>query len=468
MAFIHDDFLLYSKSARKLYHDYAEDEPILDYHTHLPPKDVAENRQFANLFEIALEGDHYKWRVMRANGVDEKYCTGDAPPFEKFLAFAKTVPYTLRNPLYHWTHLELKRYFGIDKLLNENTAKKIWDKANAQLATDEFRAQGILKKFHVKAVCTTDDPTDDLRYHQDIKNSDLPTRIFPTFRPDKALNVHKPELFKPWVEKLAEVSNTDISNLQSFTDALRQRHNFFHDMGGRLSDHGMNHAYADFCTEQVAAGIFDRAREGHAASPDEHRQFASYMMLLFGRLDADKGWTKQMHLGAYRNARTKGFQKLGPDTGYDSIGDFKQIEALAQYLDRLDQEDALPKTIVYNLNPSDNYLFSTLMGDFQDGRIAGKMQFGSGWWFLDQKEAMEWQMNALSNTGLLSRFVGMLTDSRSFMSYPRHEYFRRTLCNLVGQDMENGELPDDEELVGGMIRNICYRNAQEFLGLDVQ
>src|SRR5579883_3376541 len=369
MPFIHDDFLLHSKSARRLYHDYAEEEPILDYHTHLPPKDVAENRQFANLFEIALEGDHYKWRAMRANGVDEKYCTGDADPYEKFLAFARTVPYTLRNPLYHWTHLELKRYFGISKLLNEDSAKKIWDNVNDQLATTEFRAQGILKKFHVKAVCTTDDPTDDLRYHQQIREAGVPTRIFPTFRPDKALNVHKPELFQPWLHKLAEVSNAEISSFQGFVDALKKRHDFFHELGGRLSDHGMNHAFADFCTEEAAKAIFDKACNGQAATPEEHTQFATYMMVLFGHWDAEKGWTKQLHLGAYRNARTKGFLKLGPDTGFDSIGDFPQLGSLARYLDQLDQEDALPKTIVYNLNPADNYVFATLMGDFQDGRI---------------------------------------------------------------------------------------------------
>ncbi|WP_331507272.1 glucuronate isomerase, partial [Novimethylophilus sp.] len=418
MPFIHDDFLLATKTARKLYHTYAAEQPILDYHCHLPPKDVAENRRFANLFEIWLEGDHYKWRAMRANGTDESFCTGAAAPVEKFNAWARTVPHTLRNPLYHWTHLELKRYFGIEELLNEKTAPAIWERSNALLATDDLTAHGILKKFKVKALCTTDDPTDHLGYHKQIAASGLPTRVFPTFRPDKAFNVNQPEVFNPWLDKLAAAAKQDIATLNNLLDALRSRHDFFHSMGGRLSDHGINHCFADFCSDAVAAAIFNKARKGLAAGPQEHAQFASYLMLFFGRLDAEKGWTKQMHLGALRSANTSMVAKIGPDTGFDSIGDWAQADALAAYLDRLSQEDALPKTIVYNLNPKDNYTLATMVGNFQDGKIAGKMQFGSGWWFLDQKESMEWQMNALSNAGLLSRFVGMLTDSRSFMSYP--------------------------------------------------
>ena len=468
MPFIHDDFLLNTKTARRLYHEHAAGEPILDYHCHLPPQDVASNRRFQNLFEIWLAGDHYKWRAMRANGVDEKYCTGDVPPFEKFMAWARTVPHTLRNPLYHWTHLELARYFGIHDLLDETSAKRIWDQANQQLATGDLSAHGILGKFHVKALCTTDDPTDDLAAHQAIAASHLATKVFPAFRPDKALNVHVPDVFNPWVDRLEAASNTSIGTLTEFVDALRKRHDYFHQMGARLSDHGLNHAYGDFATERDAACIFGRARTGHAATPQEHYQFAGYLMLVFGRLDAEKGWTKQLHLGARRNANARRFHQLGPDTGFDSIGDWPQADCLGAYLDKLDEENALPKMIVYNLNPADNYVLATMIGNFQDGSIAGKIQFGSGWWFLDQKEAIEWQINALSNCGLLSQFLGMLTDSRSFMSYPRHEYFRRVLANLIGHDVEAGLIPDDDALVGPMIRNICYGNVKRFLGLNVE
>jgi glucuronate isomerase len=467
MSFIHEDFLLTTKAARRLYHGFAEGQPILDYHCHLPPQDVAANRRFANLFEIWLEGDHYKWRAMRANGVDERFCTGSADPYEKFLAWARTVPHTLRNPLYHWTHLELKRYFGIDELLDEKSAPRVWEQANSALATDGLAAHGILGKFQVRAVCTTDDPTDDLVFHQSIATSGLKTRVFPTFRPDKALNVHLPEVYNPWLDKLASASNTHICHLKDLVEALRKRHDYFHTMGGRLSDHGLNHAFGHFPSEHEAAAIFGRARGGHGATHDELVKFGSYMMLVFGRLDAEKGWTKQLHLGARRNNNSRRFRDMGPDTGWDSIGDWSQADSLGCYLDRLDQENALPKTILYNLNPADNYVLATMIGNFQDGKVAGKIQFGSGWWFLDQKEAMTWQMNALSNCGLLSRFVGMLTDSRSFMSYPRHEYFRRVLCDLVGRDVENGELPDSDELVGEMVRDICYGNAHRFLGLDV-
>ncbi len=458
MSFIHEDFLLTNAAARRLYHTYAERQPILDYHCHLPPQDLAGNRRFENLFEIWLEGDHYKWRAMRADGLEERHCTGDASPKEKFLAWARTVPHTLRNPLYHWTHLELKRYFGIDERLDESTAEEIWERANALLATEDLRVHGILKRFRVEALCTTDDPTDDLACHRAIAASGLATRVFPAFRPDKALNVHAPAAFNAWVDRLAAASDTEINGLSAFLEALRRRHDFFHQMGARLSDHGLNHAFADFCPQTTAARIFDNARAGRGASPEEHAQFASYMMLFFGRLDAEKGWTKQLHLGARRNNHTRMFERLGPDVGFDSIGDWPQVDALGAYLDRLAQDNALPKMILYNANPRDNYAFAAMAGNFQ-------IQFGSGWWFLDQKEAMEWQMNALSNVGLLSRFLGMLTDSRSFMSYPRHEYFRRVLCNLLGRDIENGELPDDEALVGRMIEGICYGNARRYLGL---
>jgi glucuronate isomerase len=467
MSFITEDFLLTNRKSRHLYHTFAEDERILDYHCHLPPRDISENRQFNNLTEAWLEGDHYKWRAMRTNGIDERYCTGDADPFEKFQAWAGTVPYTLRNPLYHWTHLELKRYFGIDELLNESTAPSIWERANAALATEGLSAKGILTKFKVDVVCTTDDPVDDLSCHQLIQTSGFATRVLPAFRPDKALNVHSPDVFNPWVDRLAAASNVDIVRLRDFLEALAQRHEFFHSMGARLSDHGLDRCYARTCSDQTAAQIFEKVRSGQAAIPEEREQFASYMMLFFGRLDAAKGWTKQLHLGAYRNANTRRLREIGPDSGFDSIGDVPQVEALGAYLNLLEEENALPKMIVYNVNPSDNYAFATMIGNFQDGKIAGKLQFGGAWWFLDQKEAMEWQINTLSNVGLLSRFVGMLTDSRSFMSYPRHEYFRRVLCNLIGRDMENGEFPDSDELAGPMIRNLCYGNAKRYLGFDV-
>jgi len=468
MPFIQEDFLLHSKTARRLYHQYAEEQPILDYHCHLPPQDVSVNRRFENLCEIWLEGDHYKWRAMRANGVDEKYCTGDMPAYEKFLAWARTVPYTLRNPLYHWTHLELKRYFGIDELLDESSAARIWERANELLAGDDLRAHGILRRFQVRAVCTTDDPTDDLACHKAIAASGLATKVFPAFRPDKALNVHLPELFQAWIARLEAAANTSIGKFAEFVDALKKRHDFFHQMGGRLSDHGMNCVFGEFAGEGEAAAIFDKARSGQPATPGEHARFAGFMMLEFGRWDAQAGWTKQIHLGARRNNNTRRFRELGPDTGFDSIGDWPQADALGSYLDRLDQENALPKMVLYNLNPSDNYVLATMAGNFQDGSVAGKIQFGSGWWFLDQKEAMTWQINALSNCGLLSRFLGMLTDSRSFMSYPRHEYFRRVLCNLLAADVEAGEIPDSDELLAPMIRNICYGNARRFLGLAVE
>lgn len=464
MAFIHEDFLLGSKTARRLYHQFAAEEPIFDYHCHLPPRDIAANRRFKNLFEIWLEGDHYKWRAMRSNGVAEKFCTGDAPPREKFLAWARTVPQTLCNPLYHWTHLELKRYFGIGELLDEKSAAAIWDEANEKLATPALTTQGILKKFKVKVVCTTDDPVDNLADHRAFARAAQPAKMLPAFRPDKALGVNQPESFNQWTGRLAAAADTEINGFSAFQAALKKRHDYFHEQGCRLSDHGMNHCFADFCAEKTAAAIFDKARRKQPVTPLEHSQFASYLMLFFGQLDASRGWTKQLHLGALRANNTRLLRQLGPDTGFDSIGDFSQGQALSAYLDRLDSENSLPKTILYNVNPADNYVFGTMIGNFQDGTIPGKVQFGSGWWFLDQKEGMEWQIKALANLGLLSRFVGMITDSRSFMSYPRHEYFRRTLCNLLGREMENGEIPGDEQLVGTMIRNICYANARNYFG----
>ena len=467
MPFITDDFLLQSDTARRLYHDHAAGQPILDYHCHLPPADVAGNRRFANLFEIWLEGDHYKWRAMRANGVPERFCTGDAPPYEKFLAWAATVPRCLRNPLYHWTHLELQRYFGIDELLDERSAPAIWKAANERLRSDDLSAHGILRTFDVRAVCTTDDPADPLDHHHTIAASGIATKVYPTFRPDKALQVDDPAQFNAWVARLAHTAKQPIVEFADFLRALERRHQDFHDIGGRLSDHGLPYCYASACTDFEAAAIFHRARSGQAATPAEHGQFASNLMLFFGRLDAQKGWTKQLHVGARRNVNTRMLAKLGRDTGYDSIGDYPQVEGLAWYLDQLEQQDALPKTILYNNNPVDNYTLATMVGNFQDGSLAGRMQFGSGWWYLDQKEGIEWQINALSNVGLLANFVGMLTDSRSFMSYPRHEYFRRVLCNMLGAEMERGELPNDQALVGKMVEDICFRNARRYLGLEL-
>jgi glucuronate isomerase len=465
-TFLTEDFLLCSAAARELYHDHAAPQPIFDYHCHLPPPQIVENHTFANLTEIWLAGDHYKWRAMRSNGIPEKFCTGDAGDWEKFLAYARTVPRTLRNPLYHWTHLELKRYFGIDELLDESTAESIWNRANEQLAA--MPVHDLLTKNKVAVVCTTDDPADSLEAHRQIRAAGkLATRVYPTFRPDKALLADQPGVFNPWVDKLAAVSGVECNSFQNFLAALKQRHDFFHETGGRLSDHGLTSCDAEDCTEAEAQRSFDAARAGRQISPADAARFRSYLMLFFGHLDAERGWTKQLHIGALRNNNTRRLRQLGPDTGFDSIGDWPQAASLARYLDKLDSDDRLPKTILYNLNPADNYVFATMIGNFQDGAIPGKLQFGSGWWFLDQKEAMIWQLNALSSLGLLSRFVGMLTDSRSFLSYPRHEYFRRVLCNLLGEDVARGELPHDMELLGSMVRDICFHNAHRYFGLDV-
>jgi glucuronate isomerase len=465
MSFIHDDFLLSTPTASRLYHTFAKEEPILDYHNHLPPKDIAQGRQFKNLFEIWLEGDHYKWRAMRCNGVPEEFITGKASPRDKFMAWAKTVPHTLRNPLYHWTHLELKRYFGIDTLLDEKTAPAIWEQTQAMLAKPEMSARGILRTQKVKALCTTDDPIDDLAWHRQCADDGFEVGVYPTFRPDKALAVHQPEAWNAWCDKLSAASGTEVKSYASLLDALKQRHDFFHSVGGRLSDHGLNYCHASFVSDTEAEHFFKKARSGTAASAQEQDQFASNIMLHIGRLNAAKGWTMQLHLGPVRNNNSRLAREIGADVGCDSIGDYLQAETLSRFLDRLDTENALPKTVLYNVNPAHNYVFGTMAGNFADGTTPGKVQFGSGWWFVDQKEGMEWQINALSNLGLLSRFIGMLTDSRSFMSFPRHEYFRRTLCNLLGNDIEGGLVPNDDTLVGGMIRNICYANVKAYLGL---
>lgn len=466
-TFITDDFLLQTDAARELYHDHAKEEPILDYHCHLPPEEVASDKRFENLYRIWLAGDHYKWRAMRANGVPERYCTGEASDYDKFLAWARTVPYTLRNPLYHWTHLELKRFFGIDELLNEETAPRIWERANERLATPEMSVRNLLRRNRVKAICTTDDPVDDLRFHRKV-NDEAGVRMYPTFRPDKALAVDAPEDFNSWIGELERAGGLDCETFEGFLEALRQRHDAFHAIGGRLSDHGLERCCAEPCDEGTAAAIYRSVRRGERLDLLAIERFRTFMMVFFGRLDAAKNWTKQLHLGAFRNNNTRSFQTLGPDTGFDSIGDIAQARTLGRYLDLLDRTGELPRTILYNLNPADNYTFAAMIGCFQDGSLPGKIQFGSGWWHLDQKEGMEWQLNALSNLGLLSRFVGMLTDSRSFLSYARHEYFRRILCNLIGRDVENGELPRDMNLLGNLVRDICYRNAKRYFGLAVE
>ncbi len=464
--FLSEDFLLETETSRTLYHEYAAKMPIIDYHCHLPPDQIAENKQFANLSHIWLYGDHYKWRAMRTNGIPERYCTGDASDYEKFEKWAETVPYTMRNPLYHWTHLELKNPFGIRKLLNPQTAREIYDDATARLQTPEFRVRGILRRMNVRVICTTDDPTDSLEYHRQIQQDGFGIRILPTFRPDKGMSPESPEAFNAWVDKLAEVSGIEIAGYEAYLSALRNRHDYFASMGCQLSDHGLEQIYAEPYTDSEIRAIFGKVRSGTNLDAQEVLKFKSAMLFEFALMDHEKGWTQQFHLGAIRNNNSRLLRTLGPDTGWDSIGDFEMARPMVKFFDRLDSDNKLTKTILYNLNPRDNDLFATMIGNYNDGSIAGKMQFGSGWWFLDQKDGMEKQMNALSNMGLLSRFVGMLTDSRSFLSYSRHEYFRRILCNLLGNDVENGELPHDLKWLGQLVENISYNNAKDYFNFD--
>ena len=463
-TFITDSFLLENNTARELYAGYAAPQPIHDYHCHLPPKQIADNQRFPNLASVWLGGDHYKWRAMRANGVAERFCTGDAPDYEKFLEFAKTIPYAVGNPLYHWSHLELLRIFGIDLLINEENAPAIWEEANAKLAAPELSSHGILASNRVAVIGTTDDPVDPLDEHDRIRSLGLPTKVYPTFRPDKALLVHQPENFNAWCDRLATASGVDCSSLKGLLGALEKRHDDFHAIGGRLSDHGLEACFMKECTDSEARRIFDNARAGKAATTEEQEKFGWYMMLYFGQLDAARGWTKQLHLGAIRNVNSRLFSNLGADAGLDSISDLPQARALASYLDALETRNQLPKMVLYNLNPADNYVFATMAGNFQDGSVAGKIQFGSGWWHLDQRQGIEWQLEALSQLGILRRFVGMLTDSRSFLSYTRHEYFRRILCNKIGSDAERGFLPLDMGLLGSMVREISFTNARDFFG----
>ncbi len=457
-----ENFLLQSETAQKLYHRHAAKMPIFDYHCHLSPKEIAEDKSFDNMAQIWLYGDHYKWRAMRANGVDERYCTGDASDWEKFEKWAETVPQTLRNPLYHWTHLELKRFFGIDNVLNPSTAREIWDACNAKLRTPEYSVRNIIRMANVHTICTTDDPVDSLEYHKQIKASGFEVTVLPAWRPDKAMAVENGTAFNRYVDQLADAAAMKIETFDDFMAAIDKRHQFFHENGCRLSDHGLETAIAEEYTDEAVAAIFQKVREGGRLSFSEVQKFKSCLLYEFGIMDHGRGWTQQFHLGALRNNSTRLFNKLGPDTGLDSIGDFEIGRPLSRLLDHLDRDNRLTKTILYNLNPRDNELIATMVGNFQDGTVPGKMQYGSGWWFLDQKDGMEKQMNALSNLGLLSRFVGMLTDSRSFLSYTRHEYFRRTLCNLLGNDVENGEIPNDMELLGTMVENICFNNAKNY------
>ncbi len=466
--FLDEHFLLHSEAAIRLYHDYASAMPVIDYHCHLPPQQIATDHQFENLTQAWLYGDHYKWRAMRTNGVDERYCTGDASDWEKFQQWAETVPYTLRNPLYHWTHLEMQRYFGISEPVNGRTARRIYDDCSDMLSTPAFSTRNLLRKMNVCAVCTTDDPIDSLEFHARLKQEGFDIPILPAFRPDNAMNVNDPATFNAYLIKLEGVTNTAITSFNDYLFALEKRHEFFASMGCTVSDHGLEEMYAAEFTDSQVEAIFNKVRAGGALTDTERRQFRSAMLVHFAEWAWAKGWVQQFHLGAMRNNNSRMTQKLGPDTGWDSIGDFSQGRSLAQFLDRLDKEDKLARTILYNLNPADNELIASMAGNFNDGAVAGKVQFGSAWWFLDQKDGMTRQINALSNMGLLSRFVGMLTDSRSFLSFPRHEYFRRILCNLFGEEITNGELPNDLEWIGKVIQDICYYNARQYFNFQAE
>jgi len=461
-TFLDKNFLLERVTAQILYHDYAAHMPIIDYHCHLSPQQIAEDAQFENITQVWLYGDHYKWRAMRTNGIDERYCTGDASDKEKFMKWAETVPYTLRNPLYHWTHLELQRYFGVDELLSPDTAERIYAMCNDLLSKPEYSVRNLLRKMNVKIVCTTDDPTDTLIYHQQLKKEGFEIKVLPAFRPDNAMNLSDLSKFQRYVKKLEMVSGITVRHLDDYLQALKSRHDYFDENGCCVSDHGLEEIYNEAYSYEDISTIFANALQGKIISDKEYNQFRSAMLSYFAEWDHEKGWVQQYHLGALRNNNSRMMRQLGPDTGWDSIGDFPQGAALARFLDKLDSQDKLAKTILYNLNPSDNELMATMIGNFNDGSSIGKIQFGSGWWFLDQKDGMIRQLNALSNMGLISRFVGMLTDSRSFLSYPRHEYFRRILCNLFGEEIEKGELPDDLPWIGQVIQDICYNNAANY------
>ena len=461
--FIDDNFLLKNKISEQLYHNFAKNMPIIDYHNHLLPDQIASDINFENLTQVWLYGDHYKWRAMRTNGVNEKYCTGDAGDFEKFEQWAKTVPYTLRNPLYHWTHLELRRYFSVNEILNGDSASNIYNTCNELLRTPEYSVKGLLNKMNVKVLCTTDDPIDNLSNHKKISaDGGSQLKVFPAFRPDKAMNVDDAVGFNNYLKNLEAASDISINTFDDYLLALKSRHDYFAANNCTVSDHGLEEIYAEDYTLNEVTHIFSKIRSGTNLTFEENRKFKSAMLIILAEWDWEKSWVQQYHLGAIRNNNSRMMKSLGPDTGWDSIGDFSQARMLAKFLNKLDTDNKLTKTIIYNLNPADNELMATMIGNFNDGSIAGKVQWGSGWWFLDQKDGMTKQINALSNMGLLSRFVGMLTDSRSFLSYPRHEYFRRLLCNLFGEEIENGELPNDIAWTGKIIQDICYNNASEY------
>ena len=441
--------------------------PIYDFHCHLSPQEIAEDRHYDNLGEIWLGGDHYKWRAMRTNGVAEEFVTGNASWREKFRKWAETVPQTIRNPLYHWTHLELQRYFGIDTLLSPETADEIYDECTAKLRTPEYSARNLMRKMNVKLVCTTDGLIDDLKWHKQIAADGFEVKVLPTFRPDKAMDLSNVGAWKNYIEILGITSKLAIVNLDVMLEAIERRHEYFHSVGCRLSDHGVAYVPNAQASASELEAIFQTAMAGNPVDLEEREKFEAWFLYEVGKMNHARGWAQQFHVGVFRNNNSRWFKTLGPDTGFDSIADYRQGPGLIRLLDRLDSSNQLAKTILYNLNPGDNELMATMIGNYQDGAFPGKMQFGSGWWFLDQKDGMEKQMNALSNLGLLSRFIGMLTDSRSFLSYPRHEYFRRILCNLLGNDVENGEIPADMKLLGHMVENICYTNAVNYFGIEL-
>ena len=461
-SFITEDFLLQNKFARQLYHGYASKMPIIDYHCHLSPRDIAVNTQFENLSVVWLAGDHYKWRAMRTLGVKEKYITGDGSNEEKFDQWAYTVPYTMRNPLYHWTHLELKRYFGIEELLKPESAKGIYSKAGEMLKGNEFKTRGLLHRMNVETVCTTDDPTDSLEYHKMLKKEGYQVKVLPAFRPDRSFAIEDPVTYKTYLEKLSKISDIEINSYNDLLAALENRIDYFHKCNGRLSDHGLESLYYD--DKHNPDQIFKAALSGTPITTEQKNSFKFHVLTALCKMYHKRGWTQQFHLGAIRNTNHRMLRELGPDTGFDSIGDYSQATTLAQFFNNLDNTNQLTKTIVYNVNPAQNEVMATMVGNFNDGSVKGKIQFGSAWWFLDQKDGMEKQINTLSNMGLLSCFIGMLTDSRSFLSFPRHEYFRRILCNLIGNDVENGELPNDEKWLGKLVSDVCYNNAKEYFG----
>lgn len=460
--FLDDNFLLQTKTAQKLYHEFAKDMPVIDYHNHLPPEQISGDINFENITQAWLYGDHYKWRAMRTNGVDEEYITGKKNDLEKFEKWAATVPYSVRNPLYHWTHLELQRYFGVKEILSPQNAEKIYHLCSEKLQSPEYSVLNLLRKMKVETLCTTDDPLDNLEHHQKIKSSGTGIHVFPAFRADLAMNADDTQALNDYINKLEQTTDTSISNLNDYLTALKKRHDFFAENGCTVSDHGLEQVYAEDYTDQEISAVFDKIRASQPLEGPEILKFKSAMLFHLALWDHEKGWVQQFHLGALRNNNTRMLNRLGPNTGWDSIGDFNQAAALSKFLNKLDSEDQLAKTILYNLNPADNEVMASMIGNYNDGSVAGKVQWGSGWWFLDQKDGMVKQMNTLSNIGLLSRFVGMITDSRSFLSFPRHEYFRRILCNLFGDDVENGELPDDYEWLGKIIQDISYHNAKQY------